>query len=307
MLLKFGIQNFIEDRELNNLSNRTMEIYQTTLANFSEWADRNRLENVEDIKLPHIKGYLAYLKNERGNGPTTLNDKLKVLRIFLNYFVSMEIIPKNPAKEQKYVKEDVKVQVFNDAQVKQMLNFYRSVKKRNQNQFWAYRDYMIIVTLMSSGLRVGELCNLKWKEIDWNTGMVLVWGKKREETYAPLAQRLKAELFDYLRYCKKYFGEENLNEYIFTNSQNQRLTDNAVKNIFKRLSVKMNFKDVRLSAHTFRHYFAKKCVLAGCDAVTLMKLLRHESIQMSLRYVELWTTDLKQQNEKFNPINEFNL
>ncbi|MBA9088042.1 site-specific recombinase XerD [Fontibacillus solani] len=77
--------------------------------------------------------------------------------------------------------------------------------------------------------------------------------------------------------------------------------------MFKKLKHIMNFKDVRLSCHTFRITFAVKCIQNGIDAFTLMRLLRHTDIAMTNRYVRMFGTALKSQNDKFNPLNEINL
>ncbi|MCU5063561.1 site-specific integrase [Bacillus cereus] len=57
-------------------------------------------------------------------------------------------------------------------------------------------------------------------------------------------------------FCEREF--DTLSGHVFVNKDNRPLTPNAVKCIFKRLKMVMNFKDVRLSAHTFRHTFAHR-------------------------------------------------
>ncbi len=69
----------------------------------------------------------------------------------------------------------------------------------------------------------------------------------------------------------------------------------------------MGFHGVRLSAHTFRHTFAVRMVKAGADAFTVQRMLRHTALSMTMRYVNLFGTALKDQNDKFNPFNSLDL
>lgn len=116
---------------------------------------------------------------------------------------------------------------------------------------------------------------------------------------------MKKELCEYRVFTERQFQE--LPEYVFTDNQGERLTENSVKCIFKRLKAAMNFKGVRLSAHTFRHTFAVRMIKAGADVFTVQKMLRHTDLSMTMRYVNLFGTALRDQNDKFNPLNGLDL
>ncbi|MDP4350248.1 tyrosine-type recombinase/integrase, partial [Escherichia coli] len=73
----------------------------------------------------------------------------------------------------------IKIDVFSDYHIKQMLNYYRRIKQR-EKAFYAYRDYSIIVTLLGTGLRLSELCSLKWDDVDFVNQTLTVFGKSRK-------------------------------------------------------------------------------------------------------------------------------
>ena len=302
ILLKFAIQDFMDDREFKNLSPETLKSYSGTLEEFHTHCIENEVIDTSDVRPRIIKNYLINCQKEKGNTPPTINHKLRNLKIFFNYLEEIEVYDKktNPVKQLQYVKENIQIEVFSDYQIKQMLGYYRRLKRRDK-AFWAYRDYTIIVVFLGTGIRVGELVNLQWRHIDLVNKNMSVFGKKRITRSIPIAEKLVKELAEYQIFCQQYFN--NLNEYVFTDNQNKPLTRNAVQNIFKRLKEIMNFKNVRLSSHTFRHTFAHRCLMSNMDVFTLQKLLGHQKLEQTMKYVALWGTAIKEQAEKHNPLN----
>lgn len=306
MLFKFAIKDFLEDRQFKNVSKYTMYRYQKILEEFQNYIVQDELVNIEDVLPNTIKKYLMYCQNEKNNNPTTINTKIRALKTFLNYMVESDIIAekRNPVQKIGYVKEEIKIEVFSNEQIKQMLGYYRKLKQRDKS-FFAYRDYTMIVFLLGTGVRLGELVNLKWKDINFQHDTISVFGKKREQSSIPMTDKLKKELAEYRIFSEQTFGK--ISDYVFTNADNEQLTPNAVKCVFKRLKDIMNFKDVRLSAHTFRHTFAHRSLMAGMDIFTLQRMLRHSDITMTQRYLSIWGTALKEQNDKFNPLNKIDI
>lgn len=306
MLLKFAIQDFLEDRRFKNLSPTTVKGYELFFKTFENYCSKKEIIDLDEITANTIKGFLLYLKNDKNNNPTSLNTKLKNLKSFFNYLVQEEILTekRNPTLKLSYVKETIKIETFTDEQIKQILNYFKRLKNRDRT-FYSVRDYTICIFLLGTGVRLGELINLRWKDINFESSIVTVIGKKRDYSSIPMSERLRKEMREYRIFCDRYF--EELPEYVFTDNQGQQLTDNAIKNMFKRLKGIMNFKDVRLSCHTFRHTFAQRCLMAGMDVFTLQKLLRHKKLEMTERYLALWGTALSEQNEKYNPLNGLNL
>ncbi|WP_243152975.1 tyrosine-type recombinase/integrase [Sporotomaculum syntrophicum] len=305
--MKFAIKDFIDDREFKNLSPVSIENYNRTLNEFHDFCVEQEIVDVKDVTPNIIKKYLMYCQKQRKNNPTSINTKLHNLKIFFNYLQEAEIISenKNPTKKIDYVKADVKIDVFTDEQVKQMLNYYSRMKYREKS-FYAYRDYTIILTLLGTGVRLGELCNLTWNNINFKNQTITVIGKKRQQSSVPITDKLKKELTEYYVFLQQHFENAQLG-FVFTNKYNERLTPNAVKNIFKRLKKIMNFKDARVSAHSFRHYFSVTMIRSGADAFTLQRMLRHSDLKMTMRYVNLFGTALAEQNEKYNPLNKLNI
>lgn len=81
------------------------------------------------------------------------------------------------------------------------------------------------------------------------------------------------------------------------------MTENTLMLVFKYLRQRMNFKEVRVSAHTFRHRLA----MSGMSAFAIQKLMRHQNITVTMRYVAMWGNELREQNTKYNPLNSIDV
>jgi integrase/recombinase XerD len=302
LLLKFAVKDFMDDREYQNVSSKTMSGYRHVLGEFQEHCAKGDIVDATNVTQSIVKSYLMYCKNERNNNPTSMNTKLRVLKSFFNYLAKNGIIndQKHPTKHIPFVKEDIKIEVYSDYHIQQMLSYYRRIMQREKT-FYGYRDYMIIVFFLGTGVRSGELINLKWNDIDFLHGHVVIFGKKRQQSSIPITEKLIKELSQYKVFCEQNF--KRLSEYVFPNRYNKKLTENGIKCIFTGLKRVMNFKDVRLSCHTFRHTVAHRMVKSGCDIFTVQKLLRHEDIATTQKYLALWGTALKEMNDRYNPLN----
>lgn len=103
---------------------------------------------------------------------------------------------------------------------------------------------MIVIFLLSTGVRRGELTNLKWKDVDFENQTIAVCGKKRQVASIPFTKKLKVELAQYKLFLQEKFGEDS--EYVFSTHTNGGMTTEAVASIFKRLRKVMNFSGVKI-------------------------------------------------------------
>jgi integrase/recombinase XerD len=299
VLLKFAYQDFLDDRRFKNTTKTNIKNYEMLLGKFIDYCIENQVVNAEEITYSHVRQYLLKCQ-EKGDKAGTINSKLLRIRAFLNYLVECEVIKTNPAKKVKMQKDDVKIGVFSDDQIRQMLNFYRRIKQREKS-YVAYRDYMIIVIILGTGIRRGEVINLQWSDVDFINKTISVFGKSRRKETIPIIDKLVKELAGYQTFCKQYWG--NLSDYVFVKRDNTQMTENTLMLIFQYLGQKMNFKDIRVSAHTFRHTFCHRLAMSGMSAFAIQKLMRHQNIAVTMKYVAMWGNELREQNDKYNPLN----
>jgi len=143
-------------------------------------------------------------------------------------------------------------------------------------------NYLMPMILLSinTGLRQGELFNLKWSMVDLSEGSIILSGnitKNNTSRYIPLnneAMGLMQNLY------KNSALKEGL---VFPSKNNQPF--NNIKRSWSSVLNKAQIKDFRW--HDLRHHFASKLVMAGVDLNTARELLGHSDIKMTLRYAHL--------------------
>jgi len=130
------------------------------------------------------------------------------------------------------------------------------------------RDKAIIALFVESGLRLAELVDIKYNNIDWNNHTIKILGKGRKEAYAPFGQLSYEYLTSWLNQYRCNGSIWGLNQW-------------GITTMLKRLEVNSGIK---CNPHTFRRTFACLLRKAGVDTMTIKDLGRWESLEMVQRY-----------------------
>lgn len=153
----------------------------------------------------------------------------------------------------------------------------------------------LFTTAFYTGMRQGELVNMKWNWIDFNNEVIqtkcsdefLTKGKK--ERIIPINDNLKSVLFS-IKHRTKY----NLSaHYVFTNSKGIKLTQDFVTKKFKKALRKSGLSD-DIHFHTLRHSFASNLVQKGVSIYVVKELLGHENISTTQIYSHLQNDNLRE-------------
>ncbi|MEK4764352.1 tyrosine-type recombinase/integrase [Bacillus sp. FSL L8-0099] len=299
-MYKIAMQEFLDDRELRNLSKHTLKSYKGILKRFESFCVNKGIFDTDKVTPKVAKEFLIYCKHELKNNISTINEKNRTLKVYFKYLEEEGIVEENPFKKIKFSKEDTITDVLTDEQVKSVLEHFDRGHYKGTN-FALMRNRMVIVLLISTGLRREELVNLKWSDIDMRNRTIMTYGKKRTVATIPYTRKLQKELAEYKTFLEFYFEEEKEVVYVFPDKWNRQLTTEAISTLFKRLKRNLNMEG--LTCHAFRRYFASKCLKMGMDSLNLQKLMRHETLQMTERYVKLYGHALHDVNDKYNPLN----
>lgn len=165
----------------------------------------------------------------------------------------------------------------------------------------AARDRAVLWMLLSTGVRVSELCGLRFCDVDWKSGMIYVFGKGAKERKVPFGKVARQHLNTYLNHWRG-LPDDPVNDHLFINVFGKPMTRSGVQGIFQRLARLAGIKDKRVSAHTCRHWFAVNAIKRGMPTVVLKEILGHETWDMINVYVRLSEQDNAEIYARFSPV-----
>jgi integrase/recombinase XerD len=162
-----------------------------------------------------------------------------------------------------------------------------------------YRDRAIVMTLYDTGLRVGELCALRFQDLDTSNNRIRVLGKGKKARDVYIGQAATHALH---RYHLERFPthQPDPEDYVIADSNGIRpMTRSGVRQLLIRLGKKAGIKGVH--PHRFRHTFAVSYLRHGGDIYSLQDILGHSTLEMVRRYLHLANTDVQTIHRRASP------
>lgn len=149
------------------------------------------------------------------------------------------------------------------------------------------RDKALVLLMVDSGLRLSEVANLKWGDINLDTGAIMVrHGKGAKDRVSFMGVNVRRIL---LRYGRTISMNEKAP--VFQRKNGQSLTLFGVEFIFRRLAKEFG---VHVHPHMLRRTCATYSIRAGINLFHLQSLLGHSTLEMTRRYAQLVTTDIQE-------------
>lgn len=283
MLLKDLLSEYILELELQNYSIRTMKSYRNNnLLFFTYVQNEFNITEIEDVKPLHIKSYIKFLKR-KGSKPTYINGIVKTFRAYFKYCVQEEYIIDNPTLKVGWLKEGKTIiKTFNDAEVLRMMDVYKG------SDYMTIRNKCIMTLLFDTGIRNLELCKVINKDVN-EISLTIKQGKGRKDRRVSLSPYTRKVILRYLRCRDNYYVNRIIDENtpFLMSYRFKELTPEAIERVVKICGVKANIReDIRCSPHTCRHYFAQAQLRNGLDVYSLSRLLGHENITITKRYLQ---------------------
>ncbi|UAT30039.1 tyrosine-type recombinase/integrase [Bacillus badius] len=318
MALQPAFSYFITAKIGEGIRDRTRDDYSNTWRYFTNWLDEENysVKYVHEItteicrnyihyltvEAPKFKGH-KYIQNDHGKGlsAATINMRIRALKVAFNFWQKEGFVRKNPMDNVRCQKVDEdKIESFTDEQVEALLGAC------DQRTYVGFRDYVFQWTLLDTAMRMNELLSLKPEDIDMKTRSVTLearFSKNRRARIIPLSADTIKLLLELIDENKNHFPHA---EKVFLSCYGDEVKDTQMN---KRLKYYGDItgvgKEIRSTAHTWRHTAARNYILNGGDPYTLMRLLGHSSIHMTRRYVQMTADDVRIKHEQFSPVRKF--
>ena len=164
------------------------------------------------------------------------------------------------------------------------------------------RDRLILELLYATGIRVGELINIKVKDISFSNNSIKVFGKGSKERIVFFGEYALEYLNLYLKGARNNLNIRN-SDYLILNARGNNITERGVELIINKIVKEASIK-TKVSPHTFRHTFATHLLNEGCDILTVQELLGHESLKATQVYTHVTNEHLKEVYFKTHPNNK---
>lgn len=275
------LEEFKVECNLRRLSPRTIKSYYNSTALFLNYLkNHSKLTELESISHQHIKLYVQYLISKKLS-PSYINGILKCLRAFFKYACTEEYIATNPATKVSWQREGtVLIETFTDNEVRSLLDTF------DFSSYLSARNKLILAIAFDTGARNTEICSIM--ESDIRDNVILLHGKGNKERHVPLTPYLKKILIKYQRIKTVYFANQTcLYGNLLLSRTGRPLTKEALEHVFHQAAKEADIrKEIRCSPHTARHYYAQTNLRNGLDVYSLSRLLGHENINITKRYLQ---------------------
>jgi integrase/recombinase XerC len=248
--------------------------------------------NPDLIAADHVRNYLARLMRA-GAARATIQRRLFAIKAFFRWRETITGRP-NPAQEMRAPRVEKRLpQVISEDATARLVEAESERTTRA-----ALRDRAILEVLYSSGLRVGELTGLCWRDLDEELGMVTVRsGKGNKDRVVPLGERALDALIAWRAAMPVLWSAEGP---VITNLRGGRLSTRAIQKMLARRLTSAGL-DTPVTPHGLRHCFATHLLNAGADLRSIQEMLGHSSLATTQRYTHVSVRHLKEVYRRAHP------
>ncbi len=272
-------------------SKNTLAAYRSDLKIFNKWLAGKSFISVNS---KHIQDYFS--DRQKNNISSSSQARiLTCLHSFYQYLLANQLIKKDPTEQLSHPKLEKKLPVFLNIQEVEKL-----LEAPSSSSLFGQRDRAMLELLYSCGLRVSELINLSYHNINLKEEFIRIHGKGNKERVLPMGEIAIDYLMKYETNARPMLLKNGQSDSYFLSNRGSAMSRQNFFYIIKAYANQVGI-DKPLSPHSLRHAFATHLVQKGADLRSVQLMLGHSDISSTQLYTHIQNAQLKAQHAKHHP------
>lgn len=274
------------------LSRVTIDAYKADIKQYFIYLESNGIAIPQGIDLDSNLAFLANL--ERSKGPSSRSRAISAVRGFHRFLYREGFLASLDIEGVSIPKVLHKIPfVLTHGEIEKLLG-------QPDSSRLGLRDRALLELGYSTGMRVSELCSMKFEHFDGDRRLVRIMGKGRKERIIPYGRKAQNDLERYLEESRPLLIGKKVSVYVFLNYRGSPLSRVGFWKMLKRYSA-MAGLPADVTPHTLRHSFATHLIEGGADLRAVQELLGHSSIATTQIYTKLDVDYLLEVHRTFHP------
>jgi len=247
-----------------------------------------------------IRGFLAHLADQQYS-PATMARKIATLRSFYKWAHKRSLVDANPMTLIRTPKQSKRL-----PKVVSLEQIERLLAAPDDTEVLGARDRAMLETLFSTGIRVSELVDLNYEDLDETGEALLVRGKGRKERLVPLGSHALRAIRHYVQLVQRdprysaQWSPDKRERVLFLNKHGGRISSRSVRRKLDKYLREVGL-DPSISPHTLRHSFATHLLENGADLRSVQELLGHQSLSTTQIYTHLTAQRMRNAYDDAHP------
>ena len=279
-----------EIKNIRRYSDNTIKSYRTDLEEFSKYCTEKQKTKLSEISERFIKSYLMIL-SEKDLDKKSIARKLAAIRSTFKYAFQNDLISENPLSFISNPKSNRKLPEVVSTNL--ILEIYKLAEESDENPELVK---VVFELLYGCALRVSELCDLKYSNVDFKKAQTRVLGKGNKMRIVPIGEKSISILNDYL----SKNPVNTYDDYLIRTKKNDKLYPRLVHRMINKYLSKVS--DIKKkSPHILRHSAATHMLDNGADLRAVKEILGHENLSTTQIYTHVSIERLKSTYKKSHP------
>jgi len=276
------------------LSYNTTISYGNDIKHYFRYLEAHSIAHPSKTKAEDISGYTLHL-HKSGFQSASITRNLSALRKFHKFLLVDGIADSDPSEIVDFPKSWKKLpSVLHQGEVEKLLG-----QPSGENAL-VVRDKAMLELMYATGVRISELTNLTRTNLLFESGLIRIVGKGKNERIIPVGRVAVRWVRKYLREARPKLANSGSEEIVFLNRNGSKLSRMGTWKIVKKYVALANIKK-QVTPHTLRHSFATHLLEGGADLRAVQEMLGHKRISTTQIYTHLDREYLKEVHRSCHP------